>query len=91
MSVSHTAQVVIPNVKGLHARAAAKFVETARRFDAVIAVSRESLTVRGDSIMEVLMLAAAKGSVIEIAAEGPEAEPALAALTALVEAGFGEP
>jgi len=83
-------RVTICNTRGLHARAAAKFVETAMGFDATIHVTRDGETVNADSIMELLMLAASKGSEIEIATEGDEAEPAANALVELVEAGFYE-
>ncbi|MCR9267351.1 MAG: HPr family phosphocarrier protein, partial [Alphaproteobacteria bacterium] len=74
----------------LHARAAAKFVEMAQGFDAEIHVSRDGETVNADSIMELLMLAASKGSEIGIETSGPEAEQAVASLAELVEAGFYE-
>lgn len=81
----------IVNDKGLHARASAKFVETVERFDASAVVSRDGMEVSGDSIMGLLMLAAAKGTSIDIRVEGAEA-PALAnALRALVTGRFGEP
>ena len=87
---SASRRVTICNARGLHARAAAKFVETAQRFDARIEVSRDGETVSADSIMELLMLAASKGSQIGISSEGPEAEAAAATLAELVEAGFHE-
>ncbi|WP_297736285.1 HPr family phosphocarrier protein [uncultured Maricaulis sp.] len=83
-------KVTICNARGLHARAAAKFVEMAQGFDATIHVSRDGETVNADSIMELLMLAAAKGSVIGIESEGPDAEKAADRLSELVEAGFHE-
>ena len=83
-------RVVIRNVRGLHARAAAKFVEMAQGFDAEIHVSREGETVNADSIMELLMLAAGPGVAITIRAEGADAEEAVDALSALVECGFNE-
>ena len=83
-------KVTICNARGLHARAAAKFVELAQGFDATIHVSRDGETVNADSIMELLMLAAAKGSVIAIESEGPDAERAADSLTELVEARFYE-
>lgn len=83
-------QLEIVNDKGLHARASARFVETVERFDARATVSRDGMEVSGDSIMGLLMLAAAKGSRIDVRLEGSEA-PALAeALTALVANRFGE-
>lgn len=83
-------RVTICNARGLHARAAAKFVETAQGYDAVVHVTREGETVNADSIMELLMLAASKGAEISIASEGAQAEDASAALVELVEAGFYE-
>jgi phosphocarrier protein len=84
------ALVTIRNRKGLHARASAKFVRTAERFDATIRVTRDGQTVGGTSIMGLMMLAAGPGSVIHLTAEGPEGPEALEALVALVEAGFDE-
>jgi phosphocarrier protein len=84
------AELTIPNRKGLHARASAKFVKCAETFDAVISVTRDGQTVGGTSIMGLMMLAAGQRSTIIVEAEGPEAAKALAALTALVEDGFGE-
>ncbi len=81
----------IVNDKGLHARASAKFVETVERFDARARVSRDGMEVSGDSIMGLMMLAAAKGTSIEVAVEGVEAEPLALALTQLVAGRFGEP
>jgi phosphocarrier protein HPr len=83
-------RVTICNARGLHARAAAKFVETAQRYDATIHVSRDDETVSADSIMELLMLAAGKGSQIGIQASGADADEATQALVELVEAGFHE-
>jgi phosphocarrier protein len=85
-----TREVVVPNRLGLHARAAAKFVQTAGRFRARILVRRESRTMDGKSIMGVLLLAAARGTTIAISAEGPDETEAVAALVSLVESGFGE-
>lgn len=82
--------VTICNAKGLHARASAKFVETADSFDADIKVSRDGQTVNAISIMGLMMLAAAKGSDITLQASGPQAAPALDALEALVANKFGE-
>ncbi|WP_339832812.1 HPr family phosphocarrier protein [uncultured Parvibaculum sp.] len=82
--------VNIVNTRGLHARASAKFVQVAERYDADIRVSREGYTVPGTSIMGLMMLAAAPGCCILIEAEGADAEAALDALEALVADGFGE-
>ena len=84
------AVVVIRNVKGLHARASAKFVKCAESYNAAITVVREGHSVGGTSIMGLMMLAAGPGSSLHITAEGPQGPEALAALVALVEAGFGE-
>jgi phosphocarrier protein len=84
------AEVMILNAKGLHARASALFVKTAEQFDAEVSVTRDDQTVSGSSIMGLLMLGAGKGTTILIETEGPEAEEALDALTALVEARFNE-
>lgn len=82
--------VTICNRRGLHARAAAKFVKTTETFEAEVSVSKDGTTVGGLSIMGLMMLAAGTGSAIEIAAEGPDAQAALDALQALIEAGFHE-
>ena len=83
-------EVGIVNNRGLHARASAKFVQLAEKFDAGISVSREGQTVPGTSIMGLMMLAAAPGCCIRIETDGPDAEAALEALSALVADGFGE-
>lgn len=80
----------IVNEKGLHARASARFVEVVEAFDARVTVARDGLDVGGESIMGLLMLAAAKGCHIEVSAEGPEADAAMNALTDLVAGRFGE-
>ena len=85
-----TRDVVVPNALGLHARAAARFVQLAARFAAQIRVSRGDRTVDGKSLMGVLLLAAAQGSTLRIEAEGADADAALDALAALVAGGFGE-
>ena len=88
MSLTRTVEIV--NERGLHARASAKFVKMAAGFDAEVTVSRDGTTVDARSIMGLMMLAAGIGSFIEIAAEGPEAAPALDALAELVQARFDE-
>ena len=80
----------IVNKKGLHARASAKFVQTAERFDAQIRVTRGNETVGGTSIMGLMMLAAATGTSIRVEATGAEAAAAVDALARLVASGFGE-
>lgn len=83
-------RVSIVNERGLHARAAAKFVQLAERFDAEIVVAKDDLDVPGTSIMGLLMLAAAKNCVIELRATGSDANAAIARLAELVGAGFDE-
>jgi phosphocarrier protein len=83
-------QAVIRNQRGLHARAAAKFVKLAGQFDAEIRVSRGGQTVSGHSIMGLMMLAAGPGMDIEIEARGPAAASALEAILALIDSGFDE-
>jgi len=85
-----TKTVTIRNQRGLHARAAAKFVKLAAEFEAEIWVERNGSEVGGQSIMGLMMLAAGPGSTIDIAATGAQAEAALAALVSLVERGFDE-
>ena len=84
------AEVEIINKKGLHARASARFVQMAERFDAAVLVTRRGETVGGTSIMGLMMLAAGIGTLITIEATGKEAKAAVEALTALVANGFGE-
>jgi phosphocarrier protein HPr len=74
----------------LHARASAKFVQMVERFTAEITVTRGSETVGGNSIMGLMMLAAAPGTSIIVTAKGPQAREALDALTELVGSRFGE-
>lgn len=83
-------QVTIVNPQGMHARPAAEFVKIAARFTAEITVSKDGHAVNGKSILGVMTLAAECGSTIVIAADGPDADEAVAALVALVERGFGE-
>ena len=83
-------RLMIRNERGLHARAAAKFVRTAARFQAEITVQRRGIEVSGLSIMGLLTLAASRGTRIEIRAAGRDAKAALAALAALVEDRFEE-
>jgi phosphocarrier protein HPr len=82
--------LAITNKRGLHARAAAKFVRTAGQFDAAIRVSFKGQEVSGLSIMGLMMLAAGIGSEIELSCSGRQAGDAMAALSALVEGKFGE-
>ncbi len=83
-------EVEICNARGLHARAAARFVKCAETFDANIQVTKDDQTVGGTSIMGLMMLAAAKGSRIRISAEGKNADEALDALENLICERFGE-
>lgn len=80
----------IRNKKGLHARAAAKFVQTVEKFDADVRVTRGGETVGGTSIMGLLMLAASPGTSITVAATGKDAADVIEALSALIAARFGE-
>ena len=82
--------VTIVNQRGLHARAAGRFVKLAGGFEANVTVSSQGEAVSGLSIMGLLMLGAARGARIEIAADGPDAAAAVDALAGLVETGFGE-
>jgi phosphocarrier protein len=85
-----TASATICNRRGLHARAAAKFVTTAEQFQADIEVEAFGQSVSAQSIMGLMMLGAGKGSPIEMRATGPDAAEAIEALIALVQAGFHE-
>ena len=85
-----TQSLRIVNEKGLHARASARFVECVERFDARAEVSKDGMSVSGDSIMGLLMLGAARGSAIEVVTSGAEAEPLAVALRDLVANRFGE-
>ena len=82
--------VTVVNQLGMHARAAAKFVHLATRFEARVKVARDGREMDGKSIMGILLLAAARGSTITISAEGSDERDAVAALVGLVESGFGE-
>jgi len=82
--------VVICNERGLHARASAKFVKLAASFDAEVRVGRDGQMVDARSIMGLMMLAAGLGSTIDIEADGPQADEAIEALSALVECRFEE-
>ena len=91
MTTSTTCRALqIINEKGLHARASAKLVEVVEGFDADAEVSRDGMSASGDSIMGLLMLAAAKGSTIEVETRGPEADALADAIEALVADRFGE-
>src|SRR6187200_1494600 len=83
-------EVTVVNQLGMHARAAAKFVHLATRFEARVKVARDAREMDGKSIMGILLLAAARGSTITISADGVDERDAVAALVELVQSGFGE-
>lgn len=83
-------EVLIINQRGLHARASAKFVQTASSFDAEISVEKDGMKVGGTSIMGLMMLAASPGCCITVRASGADAQSALDALAQLVADRFGE-
>jgi phosphocarrier protein HPr len=82
--------VTVVNQLGLHARAAARFVHLATRYQAQIRVGRETKVMDGKSIMGILLLAAARGTTITISADGADERDAVEALAQLVASGFGE-
>ncbi|MGA7799807.1 MAG: HPr family phosphocarrier protein [Gammaproteobacteria bacterium] len=82
--------IEIINKLGLHARAAAKFVTLASQYSSSIQVARGGQQVNGKSIMGVMMLAAAKGSSINITADGEDEEAAIQSLQELIQGRFGE-
>lgn len=83
-----TQQVKVVNVLGLHARAAARFVNVAGQFRSQIRVTRGERTMDGKSILGLLLLAAARGTTLGISADGPDEAAAVAALCALADRGF---
>ena len=83
-------KVAIRNRLGLHARAAARFVHVANRFQSKITATRNGRSMDGKSILGILLLAASQGAELELCAEGDDEAEAIAALAALVESGFGE-
>lgn len=85
-----SAIIEICNEKGLHARASAKFVKVVSDHDATVRVTKDDQTVEGDSILDLLMLGAAKGTSVTIDTEGKQADEALKALITLIETRFGE-
>ena len=90
MTAALTSTVEVPNRLGLHARAAAKLVNLANRFDSQIEVSKGEHAADAKSIMGVLLLCGGQGARITFRVSGPDAQSALAALCALVADGFGE-
>jgi phosphocarrier protein len=83
-------EILISNRLGLHARAAAKFVQAAGRFRARILLSRDGQSVDGKSILGILTLAACQGTRLTLRAEGPDEDEAVATLAGLVDGKFGE-
>jgi len=83
-------QVTVINALGLHARAAARFVQIAARFTSQVRVARDTKVMDGKSIMGILLLAAARGTTITISADGADEQAAVDALVELVATGFGE-
>jgi len=82
--------ITIRNQRGLHARAASKFVKLAGQFDADITVAKDGQSVSGRSIMGLMMLAAGIGTTVDIACEGADATPAMDAIAQLIDDKFGE-
>ena len=89
-SLKPEAVVIVRNLKGLHARASAKFVKCAETYDATITVTRDGHSVGGTSIMGLMMLAAGPGAELHIAAQGPQGPEALQALVRLDEECVGD-
>ena len=83
-------EVTVINALGLHARAAARFVQLAARFTSQVRVQRDSKVMDGKSIMGILLLAAARGTTLTISADGADEQAAVDALVELVATGFGE-
>ncbi|MCB1206875.1 MAG: HPr family phosphocarrier protein [Verrucomicrobiae bacterium] len=81
-------ELTITNEDGLHARPAAKFVKLASRFTCDVWVEKDEEEINGKSIMGLMMLAAAQGSIIKVSTEGEDADLALEQLSALVKSGF---
>lgn len=90
MSEVLKASAMIVNKRGLHARASAKIVEAAARFQAEVTIVKDGTRVNARSIMGLMMLAASPGSAIGVEANGPDAAQAITAMVALIEAKFGE-
>ncbi len=80
----------VVNALGLHARPAAQLVQAANRFKAEVGLLKDGSRVNAKSIMGVLTLAAARGAKLTVTCEGDDAEQAMTALAAMIEAGFGE-
>lgn len=88
MSITRDVQIVNP--LGLHARPAAQLVKLASQYASEVTLARDGMPVNAKSIMGVMMLAAEQGCTVNIAAEGPDADAAVAAIAGLVAQGFGE-
>ena len=88
--IMETKSTTIVNKLGLHARASAKLTKLANKFRSTIWITKDHRRVNAKSIMGVMMLAAAKGSVLDIEADGPDAESAVTAIVTLIEQKFGE-
>ena len=89
MTTLHASAKIL-NKRGLHARDSAKIVEASARFQSEIHIIKNGQAVNGRSIMGLMMLAASIGSTVMVTAEGPDAQEALTAMLALIEAKFGE-
>ena len=85
-----TAQVTISNRLGLHARPAMALVDLANGFSADVKLRKDTQTVDAKSIMQIMMLAATKGTVLTVSADGPDADAAVQAVVSLVESKFDE-
>ena len=90
MTAALTETVTITNRRGLHARAAAKFVKCVTAFNVQMDVRKDDVSVTATSIMGLMMLAAGKGATLEIIAAGPDAEKALKAVVQLITDRFDE-
>jgi phosphocarrier protein HPr len=88
--MSVTLEVQIVNPLGLHARPAAQLVKLASQYASEITIARNGEAINAKSIMGVMMLAAEQGATVQLAASGPDAQAAVAALAGLIAAGFGE-
>ena len=85
-----TRDVTVVNQLGMHARAAAKFVHLASRFESRVVVGRDGREMDGKSIMGLMMLAAGRGEKIKVTTEGTDAEAAMADIEGLINGGFGD-
>jgi phosphocarrier protein len=86
----HAQTVTIPNTQGLHARPVMRFVDLASQFQSNVTVRKGARLVDGKNPMEMMLLEATQGTVLEILADGPDAEGAVEALAQLIQSGFGE-